>query len=117
MVGADSLNTLMNSYVIPTDQRSAVAVQALDMLAEQSPDPSTAFFAAMFALDMCAQDTDFDEVLAGCSKRAQLIAAALDRYVVRDPLLRDDALDAQEALAAELPGYKTQWCEYKPPSG
>eukprot|EP00955_Chlamydomonas_euryale_P105271 365627-Chlamydomonas_euryale.AAC.5 len=37
----------------------------------------------------------------------------MDQYIVRDPILRDDALDAQELLQAELPGYEPKWCEYE----
>jgi hypothetical protein len=42
------------------------------------------------------------------------VAVALDQYVVRDPHLQDIAFDVQEALAAELPGYKPRWCKYVP---
>ena len=113
-MGAASLTTLVDPYVMPPDSRSAAAVMALEDLARSTSDPNTALFATLFALDMCANDTDFEDVLQGCGNRAALVATALDQFVVRDPMLRETAYDAQEALAEELPSYKPQWCSYEP---
>lgn len=103
VVGAASLTSLTDRYVMPADQHSVVAVSSLEALADQTSDPNSALFATLFALDIRACDTDFEDVLNGCGNRAALVAAALDQYVVRDPLLREAALDAQEAYEAELP--------------
>jgi hypothetical protein len=111
--GEASLSSLLDPHVMPADRRSAASVMALEALAERSSG-NTALFAALFALDMRSCDTDFDEVLEGCGNRAALVAAALNQYVVRDPLLREEVWDAQEALAACLPGYKPKWCKYTP---
>ena len=111
--GEATLASLLDPHVMPADRRSAAAVMALEALAERSSG-NTALFAALFALDMRSCDTDFDDVLEGCDNRAVLVAAALNQYVVRDPLLREEVWDAQEALAACLPGYKPQWCKYTP---
>lgn len=50
--GVKHLTALMDPYVTPTDQRSAIAAQALESLSEETTDPSAAFSATMFALDM-----------------------------------------------------------------
>lgn len=113
MTGATTLASLLDPHVMPADRRSAAAVMALQALAERSSG-NTAMFAALFALDMRSCNTDFDDVLEGCGNRAVLVAAAFNQYVVRDPLLREEVWDAQEALAACIPGYKPQWCKYTP---
>lgn len=106
--------SLIDPYVLPADRCSAVAVQALEALAAKTTDPNTAMFATLFAGDMRACDTDFEDVLTGCGNRTLLVAAALDQFVARDPMVREYVLDAQEALAAELPAYKPQGCKYEP---
>lgn len=108
-----ALKALADPYVMPSDRLSAVAVMALEEAA-LTAEPNTALFATLFAIDMRACDTDFEEVLMGCGNRAMLVAAALDKFVARDPQVRENALDAQEALEAELPNYKPQWCKYEP---
>ena len=110
---AASLKSLLDPHVMPADPRSTAAAMALEELAERSSG-NTSLFAALFALDMRSCDTDFDDVLEGCGNRAALVAVALDQYVVRDPILWDIVVDVQEALAAELPGYKPRWCKYVP---
>ena len=113
--GEATLASLLDRHVMPADRRSAAAVMALEALAERSSgNAAHALFAALFALDMRSCDTDFEDVLEGCGNRAALVAAAFDQYVVRDPLLRDEVWDAQEALAACLAGYKPRWCKYTP---
>eukprot|EP00955_Chlamydomonas_euryale_P105270 365627-Chlamydomonas_euryale.AAC.4 len=67
---ATSLTSLIDPHVIPGDSRSAMAVQALEMLAKRTSDPNTELFATLFALDMRACNTDFEEVLDGCDSRA-----------------------------------------------
>lgn len=111
--GVASLKALADPYVMPSDPLSAVSVMALEEAA-LTAEPNTALFATLFALDMRACDTDFEEVLMGCGNRASLVAAALDKFVARDPRVREDVLDAQEALEAELPDYKPQGCNYEP---
>lgn len=108
-----TLTSLLDPQVMPADPSSAAAVIALEALAKRSSG-NTAFFAALFALDMRSSDTDFEDVLEGCANRAALVAVALEQHVVRDPLWREDVLDAQEALAACFPGYKPRWCKYEP---
>mmetsp|Transcript_8086 Transcript_8086/g.17302 ORF Transcript_8086/g.17302 Transcript_8086/m.17302 type:complete len:433 (+) Transcript_8086:285-1583(+) len=114
MGAAAALSSLIDPHVMPADSCSAAAVMALEDLASTTSDPHTRLFATLFALDMRACNTDFEDVLQGCGNRAALIAVALDQFVVRDPLLREAAYDAQEALAGELPSYKPQWCKYEP---
>jgi hypothetical protein len=111
---AATLTSLIDTHVAPFDERSLAAVLALESLAEQTSDPNTRLFATLFALDMRACDTEWEEVLEGCGNRAALIACALDHFVVRDPVLRDNVLDAQEDLAAVVPWYKPNGCQYQP---
>jgi hypothetical protein len=106
--------SLIDTHVARGDERSLPAVQALESLAEQTSDPNTRLFATLFSLDMRACDTDWEDVLEGCGNRAALIACALDEFVVRDPVLRDSVLDAQEDMAAVVPWYRPQGCKYKP---
>ena len=114
--GAATLLSLTDPHVMPCDPLTAVAVTALDALARAATtsDPHAAQFATLFALDMRACDEDFDEVLTGCGYRNWLVAAALDQYVARDPMVREAVIDAQDALEGALPGYKPQPCKYEP---
>ena len=101
---------------MPADEQSAVAVMALEQLAATTSDPETEFFATLFALDMRACKTVFEDVVHGCHKRAAMVAAALDEFVARDPMVREAAMDAQEALEVALPGYKPLGCcKYEEP--
>ena len=102
--------------MLPADPLATVAVMALDALAlalalalaksdsDSDSDSRTAQFATLFALDMRARKTDFDDVLSGCCNRAWLVASALDQFVARDPMVREAVCDAQDALEGELPG-------------
>ena len=112
--GAASLASLTDPHVMPADEQSTVAVMALEQLAATTSDPETQFFATLFALDMRACKTVFEDVVQGCHKRVAMVAAALDEFVARDPMVREAVMDAQEALEVALPGYKPLGCKYEP---
>eukprot|EP00798_Chlamydomonas_sp_ICE-L_P019665 gene19665-26351_t len=110
--GAASLASLTDPHVMLADELSAVAV--MEQLAAMTSDPETKLFATLFALDMRACKTVFEDVVEGCYRRVAMVAAALDEFVARDAMVREAAMDAQEALEVALPGYKPLGCKYEP---
>ncbi len=79
----------------PTDPRTRTSVVALAAVARTQPG-----FKLLFALDLCARDLAFEDVLAGpfaIGNRVEAIRAALEWFMERDDFW---ALEASEQRAA-----------------
>jgi len=98
----------------PGDPLVCACVMALDELAATTENPNTRLFAKLFAVHLQAVDPGFEEVLR-IGPLADMAAAALSSYTVRDPFLLTHACDARDRLADTLgytlpaPAYEPHW--------
>lgn len=98
----------------PGDPLVSACVMALDNLAATAENPNTRLFARVFALHLQAVDPGFEEVLR-IGPLADMAAAALCSYTVRDPFLLTHVCDARDRLADTLgytlpgPAYEPHW--------
>lgn len=99
---------------LPGDKQTRACTMALDDLAAASSDPNVRWFGSLFALHLRATDPEFSSVLR-FGALANMAAAALEAWTVRDPFLFADACAAQDQLAHALecqlsaPTYKPFW--------
>ena len=97
---------------MPGDPLVSACVMALDNLVATTDSPNTRLLARLFAQHLQAADPDFTEVLR-IGPLADMAAAALSGFTVRDPILLTHMCDARDRLAYEL-GYSLPAPPYEP---
>lgn len=97
---------------LPDDSLTRAFVIALADLAAETSDRNTAMFASLYATDLRATDPEFNDVLTDPAS-ANLVAAAVEAWVVRERVLWETAMDAHE-LVFEAVGYTPTEPAYKP---
>lgn len=107
--GAEATDLDVDMDDMPGDKLTRAAVMALDHLAEHTNSLNVKLFAHVYALHMRAKDMAFGDVLKS-GPMANMLAAALEGWTVRDPLLWVDAGHVRDHLAQvlemEVPGPK-----------
>lgn len=102
-----------DSYSVPCDRLTYLAMMAMESLARVSQDPSTRFFASIFAVEARALDMEFEELVERPAV-AKMMAAAFDNWTAEDPMGQTDAYEIQDLLAQVLDDYQPTRPSYKP---
>lgn len=90
---------LVDNDFIPSDRLTHISVMALDdLVSNEDTNDNTRMFASLYAMHLRAENLSFEEVLK-FTPAASMIAVALDVWVVRDPYLTDDTMEAMEILS------------------
>ena len=109
------INLEVNTDRVAGDPKTYIATMALDELADSTTNGNDKLFAYLFSCHLSATDMDFSELLQHTAM-ANLVAAALEVWVIRDPYIVVLTRQIQKELTAVAGVEEADivWSKYEP---